>query len=63
MVGLADSTGNTQFVPLEWTDRHPPNPCEALPDPKPMLNVRCLLRLAQLIGARTTTSTKGTKGD
>ncbi len=60
MVGLIDSTGNTQFVPLEWTDRNPPIPCEALHDPKPILNVRCLLRLAQLI---ETTSPNRQKAD
>jgi hypothetical protein len=49
MVGLIDSTGNTQFVPLEWTDRNPPS---RIQNAESLLNVRSLLSLAQWIEQR-----------
>jgi hypothetical protein len=56
MVGLIDSTGNTQFVPLEWTDRNPPSRTR---NAELILNVRSLLSLAQWIGQTTTVPGKG----
>jgi hypothetical protein len=49
MVGLIDSTGNTQFVPLEWTDRNPPS---RIQNAESLLDVRSLLSLAQWIEQR-----------
>jgi hypothetical protein len=49
MLGLTDSTGNTHFIPMEWTDRSPTSSDQLLEDPKPILNVRCLLSLARIV--------------
>jgi hypothetical protein len=49
MLGLTDSTGNTHFIPMEWTDRNPTSSDQLLEDPKPILKAKCLLSLARIV--------------
>jgi hypothetical protein len=56
MLGLLDSSGNTQFIPMEWTDRNPTSSDQLLDDPKPILNVRCLLNLLRFVELSTSRS-------
>jgi len=48
MLSLRDESGHPLFVPLEWTNRAPPSSA-SLFTPPPILEVRCLLELAQRI--------------
>jgi hypothetical protein len=56
MLGLIDSCGNTQFVPMEWTDRSPATWDQLLEDPKPILNARFLLSLVRIVERSTSRS-------
>jgi hypothetical protein len=48
MLSLRDESGHPLFVPLEWTDRAPPS-AESSATPLPILEVHCLLKLAEHI--------------
>jgi hypothetical protein len=48
MLSLRDESGHPLFIPLEWTDRAPPS-FASLDAPPPILEVHCLLELAEHI--------------
>ena len=51
VLSLFDETRGSLTMPRAWTDQAEPSPYAGLPEPAPRLDVRCLLKLHELIRA------------
>ena len=51
VLSLYDEKRGSLTMPRAWTDQAEPSPYMGLPGPAPRLDVRCLLKLHQLVRA------------
>jgi uncharacterized protein DUF5372 len=51
VLSLYDQKRGSLAIPRAWTDQAEPSPFAGLPEPAPILDVRCLLKLHQLVRA------------
>ena len=56
VLSLYDKKRGSLTMPRAWTDQAEPSPYMGLPEPAPRLDVRCLLKLHELVRA---TSNRG----
>jgi hypothetical protein len=59
VLSLQGTTSGLIAVPLEWTDQSPPPLYEILGTEPPLLDVRCLLQLADLVQQLSNQAKKG----
>jgi uncharacterized protein DUF5372 len=58
VLSLYDQKRGSLTIPRAWTDQAEPSPDAGLPEPPPILEVRCLLKLHELVRATSKTSTR-----
>ena len=51
VLSLYDEKRGSLTMPRAWTDQAEPSPYMGLPEPAPRLDVRCLLKLHELVRA------------
>jgi hypothetical protein len=51
VLSLFDEKRGSLTMPRAWTDQAEPSPYAGLPEPAPILDVRCLLKLHELVRA------------